>query len=92
MKDLPKLYPNLPAVKYSPYDALVTIVFRDPQDYIDVKNDAHFVNVVNPDHKNFSGPEGTYMAYGWFEKHVSEGQLVEKVPEAQEVIVNGIQR
>jgi hypothetical protein len=90
MKDLPKLYPNLPAVNHSPYDALVTIVFRDPQDYIDVKNDPHFVNVVNPDHVNFSHPEGTHMAYGWFEKHVSEGRLVEDAaPEVPEVTVNG---
>lgn len=87
MKDLPKLYPNLPSVNHSPYDALVTIVFRDPQDYINVKNDPHF-NVVNSDHENFSHPEGTHMAYGWFEKHVSDGQLMEKIPEVQEVVHN----
>lgn len=83
MKDLSKLYPNLPVVNHSPYDALVTIVFRDPQDYIDVKNDPHFVNVVNPDHKNFSRPEGTHMAYGWFEKHVAEGKLVDEFQNSQ---------
>lgn len=65
MKDLSKLYPNLPVVNHSPYDALVTIVFRDLQDYIDVKNDPHFVNVVNPDHKFLApgrNPHGLWMA------------------------------
>ncbi|KAF2219775.1 EthD domain-containing protein [Elsinoe ampelina] len=76
MSDIDKLYPNLPMVNHTPYDAFVTIVFRDPQDYIDVKNDPHFINVVNPDHRNFSDPANTQMSFGWFEKHVSNGQLV----------------
>lgn len=76
MEDLEKLYPNLPSVNRSSFDAFVTIVFRNPQDYIDVKNDPHFINVVNPDHKVFSDPQNTAMAYGWFEKHVNDGELV----------------
>jgi hypothetical protein len=76
MKDLEKLFPNLPSVNRSENDAFITIVFRNVQDYVDVKNDPHFVNVVNPDHENFSDPANTLMSYGWYEKHVKDGELV----------------
>ena len=77
MNDIDKLFPNLPSVNRSDVDAFVTIVFRDVSDYIAVKNDPHFKKVVNPDHVNFSDGPNTVMSYGWFEKHVSDGRLVE---------------
>ena len=77
MKEIDTLFPNLPGVNHSPYDAIVTIVFRDAQDYINVKNDPHFRSVVNPDHVNFADGANTMMSYGWFEKHVADGKLVE---------------
>ena len=76
MKDLEHLFPNLPNVNRSENDAFITIVFRNVQDYVDVKNDPHFINVVNPDHKHFSDPANTLMSYGWYEKHVKDGELV----------------
>lgn len=76
MQDLATLFPNLPVVNVAPYDAFIQIVFRDVQDYINVKNDPHYVQVVNPDHVNFADQAGTRMACGWFERHVMGGQAV----------------
>ena len=78
MQDIEQMFPNLPSVNHSPYDAFVTIVFRDIQNYIDVKNDPHYLSVVNPDHGNFADGPSTMMAFGWFEKHVADGRLVEE--------------
>ncbi|KAL8725153.1 MAG: hypothetical protein Q9166_007528 [cf. Caloplaca sp. 2 TL-2023] len=78
MKGIDALFPNLSSVNHSSYDAFVTIVFRDIQDYINVKNDPHYMSVVNPDHVNFADGPSTMMSFGWFEKHVADGQLVEK--------------
>jgi|TARA_R110002003_G_scaffold234_4_gene16911 hypothetical protein len=77
MKDIENLFPNLPSINRSPYDAFVTIVFRNIQDYINVKNDPHYLSVVNPDHVNFADGPSTMMSFGWFEKHVADGKLVE---------------
>ncbi|KAL9592940.1 MAG: hypothetical protein Q9219_007706 [cf. Caloplaca sp. 3 TL-2023] len=75
---LPSLFPNLPTINHAPYDAFVQIVFRDIQDYINVKNDPHYRDVVNPDHGNFADAAGTRMAVGWFERHVCGGEKVER--------------
>ncbi|KAI4148364.1 MAG: hypothetical protein LQ341_001606 [Variospora aurantia] len=77
MKDIDQLFPNLSSVNHSPYDGFITIVFRDMQDYINVKNDPHYMSVVNPDHANFADGPSTMMSFGWFERHVAGGQLVE---------------
>ncbi|KAI4219635.1 MAG: hypothetical protein L6R40_008715 [Gallowayella cf. fulva] len=77
MKGMDTLFPNLSSVNHSSYDAFVTIVFRDVQDYINVKNDPHYMSVVNPDHVNFADGRNIMMSFGWFEKHVANGQLVE---------------
>ncbi|KAL6719216.1 hypothetical protein ACLMJK_003453 [Lecanora helva] len=77
MKDIDQLFPNLPTVNHSPFDAFVTIVFRDIKDYISVKDEPHYLNVVNPDHVNFADGPSTRMSFGWFEKHVADGKLVE---------------
>ncbi|KAI4122510.1 MAG: hypothetical protein LQ338_005779 [Usnochroma carphineum] len=77
MKDIDTLFPNLSSVNHSPYDAFVTIVFRNMQNYINVKNDPHYMSVVNPDHANFADGPSTMMSFGWFEKHVANGKLVE---------------
>ncbi|KAL8974399.1 MAG: hypothetical protein Q9197_001368 [Variospora fuerteventurae] len=77
MKDIDQLFPNLSSVNHSPYDGFITIVFRDMQDYINVKNDPHYLSVVNPDHANFADGPSTMMSFGWFERHVAGGQLVE---------------
>ncbi|KAK3674114.1 hypothetical protein LTR78_005961 [Recurvomyces mirabilis] len=78
VQDLDKLFPNLPSVNRSPYDAFVQIVFRDVQDYINVKDDPHYMNVVNPDHVNFADGPGTMMSFGWFERHVADGKLIQE--------------
>ncbi|KAL8791877.1 MAG: hypothetical protein Q9195_005539 [Heterodermia aff. obscurata] len=78
MSGIDNLFPNLSSVNHSSYDAFVTIVFRDIQDYINVKNDRHYMSVVNPDHANFADGPGTMMSFGWFEKHVADGKLVEE--------------
>ncbi|KAH8691019.1 EthD domain-containing protein [Phaeosphaeriaceae sp. PMI808] len=77
MKDIENLFPNLPSINRSPYDAFVTIVFRNIEDYVSVKNDPHYLKVVNPDHDNFADGPSTMMSFGWFEKHVADGKLVE---------------
>ena len=77
MKDIGQLFPNLPAVNHTSYDAFVTIVFRNVQDYVEVKNDPHYMSVVNPDHVNFADGPSTMMSFGWFEKHVADGKIVE---------------
>jgi hypothetical protein len=77
MQDIDQLFPNLPAVNHSAFDAFVTIVFRNVQDYVNVKNDPHYMEVVNPDHGNFADGAGTRMSFGWFERHVKDGLLVE---------------
>jgi len=76
MHDLGKLFPNLPSVNMSPYDAFIQIVFRDVQDYINMKNDPHYMQVVNPDHVNFADGPNTMMSCGWYEKHVAGGKLI----------------
>ncbi|KAK4902961.1 hypothetical protein LTR49_026966 [Elasticomyces elasticus] len=51
------------------------IVFRNVQDYINVKDDPHYRTVVNPDHVNFADGPGTMMSFGWFENHLADGKL-----------------
>lgn len=78
-QDLDKMFPGLPSANVAPYDAFIQIVFRDLQDYINVKDDPHYLSVVNPDHVNFADLPNTVMSAGWYEKHVADGKLVEPV-------------
>jgi len=57
-------------------DAVIQIVFKDIEDYLRVRQDPHFVNVVNPDHTNFADPRKTRFSMGWFEVHVEDGRVI----------------
>lgn len=57
-------------------DATIQIVFKDIQDYVRVREDPHFINVVNPDHHNFADPGKTRFSMGWFEPHVRDGMVI----------------
>jgi hypothetical protein len=48
------------------------------EDYLRVREDPHFISVVNPDHLNFADPDPrkTRFALGWFEVHVTDGKVV----------------
>ncbi|KAF2676585.1 hypothetical protein K458DRAFT_447401 [Lentithecium fluviatile CBS 122367] len=67
---------HLPASNVSDADAVIQIVFKDIADYLRVRQDPHFINVVNPDHGNFADPKKTRMSVGSFEVHVRDGQVV----------------
>ncbi|KAL9609166.1 MAG: hypothetical protein Q9167_006043 [Letrouitia subvulpina] len=74
--NLDKLFPNLSSMNRAPYDAFVQVVFRDYQDYINVKDDPHYMNAVDPDHVNFVDGPNTMMSFGWFERHIVDGKVV----------------
>lgn len=57
-------------------DMVVQIVFKDLQDYMRVQKDPHYLNVVNPDHRNFADPLKTKFVTGWFEVHVGDGRVI----------------
>lgn len=57
-------------------DAFVQIVFRDFQDYVNVREDPHFKEVVAHDHVNFADGAKTRMVIGWLDVHIADGKLV----------------
>lgn len=67
---------RLPAENVSDCDAVIQIVFKDLDDYLRVRQDPHFIRVVNPDHVNFADLEKTRFSMGWFEVHVADGKVV----------------
>lgn len=67
---------GIPESCIADYDCFIQIVFRDVQDYVNVKNDPHYKQVVMPDHGNFADEKRTKMATGWFERHIKDGQAV----------------
>lgn len=67
---------KLPASSVSDADAIITIVFKELADYLRVRQDPHFIKVVNPDHHNFADPKKTRMSVGTFEVHVKDGKVV----------------
>jgi hypothetical protein len=73
---LKPIYGDLAPEKVADYDCLVQIVFRDLEDYLKVRNDPHFLNVVGPDHANFADYTKTKFVTGWFEYHIADGKLV----------------
>ena len=83
------MFTALPENNIPDCDCFIQIVFRDIQDYINVKNDPHYMQVVVPDHKNFADHKRTTMATGWFEKHIAGGQVV-KGEETQANGANGV--
>jgi len=74
---LERVYKNkLPSSMLSDCDAVIQIVFKHLEDYERVREDPHFLSVVNPDHHNFADAERTRFSMGWFEKHVEDGKVV----------------
>ncbi|WAO85141.1 EthD domain-containing protein [Fusarium falciforme] len=71
-----RILPNLPSEKVDDADCIVQIVFRDIEDYVKVKNEEKFKTVVDPDHAVFSDPSRTKFVTGWFEFHITDGDLV----------------
>jgi hypothetical protein len=51
-------------------DAVIQTVFKYIDDYLRVRQEPHFISVVNPGRKNFAGPMRTRMSVGEFEVHV----------------------
>ena len=71
-----QMFAELPESNVADYDCFIHIVFKDVQDFINVKNDPHYKQVVMPDHGNFADQKRTKMVTGWFERHIAEGQAV----------------
>ena len=69
-----EIFGEIPESCVADYDCFIQMVFRDLQDYISVKNDPHYKQVVMPDHGNFADQKRTKIVTGWYEKHVSQGQ------------------
>lgn len=70
-----ELFPGFPDAKVADYDLFVQMVFKDPEDFIAMREDPHYKNVVHPDHVHFADGARTTMTCGWFETHVWNGQL-----------------
>ncbi|KAF4982433.1 hypothetical protein FZEAL_1951 [Fusarium zealandicum] len=71
-----RILPDIPVEKVEDADCIVQIVFRDIEDYVNVKNEEQFKSVVNPDHAVFSDPTKTKFVTGWFEFHIADGKIV----------------
>ena len=84
-----QMFEKLPESNVAGYDCFIQIVFRDVQDFINVKNDPHYKQVVVPDHGNFADGKRTTMVTGWFERHIAEGQAVVVEGETKVNEVNG---
>jgi hypothetical protein len=52
------------------------MAFHSPEDFIAVKEDPHYKNVVLPDHGYFADVQRTTMVTGWLETHIENGILV----------------
>ena len=70
------MFGGYPENKIADPDCFVQIMFRDVQDYVNVKNDPHYQQVVVPDHLNFADAERTAMITGWFERHIGTGETL----------------
>ncbi len=71
-----QIFGDLYAGNVAEYDCIVQMVFRDVQDFINVKDDPHYKMVVLPDHGHFADVKRTSMVTGWFETHIAGGKLV----------------
>jgi hypothetical protein len=70
------IHPGVPAEKEADCDMVVQIVFKNLDDYLMVRQDPHFLKVVNPDHHNFADGKKTKFVTGWYEVHVVNGRVV----------------
>ncbi|KAK2612557.1 hypothetical protein QQS21_001495 [Conoideocrella luteorostrata] len=64
--------------KMSDYDCIVQFVFRRLEDFQRMKADAHFLEKVAPDHKNFADTSRSTMTIGYFEEFLDNGKVVPK--------------
>ena len=71
-----EIFGEIPQSCIADYDCFIQMVFKDIKDYIDVKNDPYYQQVVMPDHGNFADQKRTKIVTGWFEKHVSQEKSV----------------
>ena len=71
-----QIFGDVPEGHIADCDCFIQIVFRDVQDYIAVKEDPHYKQVIFPDHANFADMTRTTMVTGWLETHVVDGKLV----------------
>lgn len=65
-----QIFGSLHAGNVAECDCFVQIVFRDVQDFINVKEDPHYKKMVVPDHENFADGKRTTIVTGWFESHI----------------------
>ena len=75
-----QMFEELPESRIADYDAFIHIVFKDVQDFINVRNDPYYKQVVVPDHRNFADQERTTMVTGWLETHIVEGKAIAAEP------------
>ncbi|KAL1963920.1 hypothetical protein VTN77DRAFT_7726 [Rasamsonia byssochlamydoides] len=74
---LTQIFGSMPETQQvADYDCFIQIVFRDVADYIAVKEDPHYKEVIFPDHANFADMARTKMVTGWLEVHVENGRVV----------------
>ncbi|CAM1511660.1 Fc.00g091730.m01.CDS01 [Cosmosporella sp. VM-42] len=73
---LDRIFPGIPTEKVDDSDCIVQIVFRSIEDYVAVKNEEKYKNLINPDHDVFADASRTKFVTGWFEFHVADGELV----------------
>jgi hypothetical protein len=71
-----QIFGNFPETSVADYDCFIQIVFKDAQDYINVKEDPIYQQVVMPDHHHFADMKRTTMVTGWMETHIAGGQIV----------------
>jgi hypothetical protein len=71
-----QIFGDMHAAMAADYDCIIQMVFNDPQDFINVKQDPHYKQVVMPDHENFADMERSRMMTGWIERHIVGGQAV----------------
>jgi hypothetical protein len=71
-----QIFGNIPETKLADYDCFIQVTFRNVQDYIDVKEDPVYKQVIFPDHANFADLSKSKMITGWLETHIADGKLV----------------
>ncbi|KAJ5196747.1 hypothetical protein N7449_007226 [Penicillium cf. viridicatum] len=72
---LQQIFGHFPEGHTASYDCFIQIIFKDVKDYIRVKDDPYYRDVIFPDHVNFADPARTVFVTGWVETHIADGQL-----------------
>ncbi|KAG6989879.1 hypothetical protein G7Y79_00062g093570 [Physcia stellaris] len=62
---------------HADYDCFVQAIFKDVEDFVRMKADPYYREVVAPDHENFADTTRSSMTTGWVEDHVLDGKIVE---------------